>query len=27
MPLSSVSVVLFACGATHLAAQRAGLTK
>jgi P-type Cu+ transporter len=27
MPLSSVSVVLFACGATHLAARRAGLTK
>ena len=27
MPLSSVSVVLFACGATRMAAQRAGLTK
>jgi P-type Cu+ transporter len=27
MPLSSISVVLFACGATHLAAKRAGLTK
>ena len=27
MPLSSVSVVLFACSATHLAARRAGLTK
>jgi Cu+-exporting ATPase len=27
MPLSSVSVVLFACGATHLAARRAGLHK
>ena len=27
MPLSSVSVVLFACGATHRAAKRAGLTK
>ena len=27
MPLSSVSVVLFACGTTHLAAKRAGLTK
>jgi Cu+-exporting ATPase len=27
MPVSSVSVVLFACGATHLAARRAGLTK
>ena len=27
MPLSSVSVVLFACGATQLAAQRAGLAK
>lgn len=25
MPLSSLSVVLFACGATHLAARRAGL--
>jgi Cu+-exporting ATPase len=27
MPLSSISVVLFACGATNLAAKRAGLTK
>ncbi len=27
MPLSSVSVVLFACGATRLAAKQAGLTK
>jgi P-type Cu+ transporter len=27
MPLSSISVVLFACGATRLAAKRAGLTK
>ena len=27
MPMSSVSVVLFACGATALAAKRAGLTK
>lgn len=27
MPVSSVSVVLFACGATTLAAKRAGLTK
>jgi P-type Cu+ transporter len=27
MPLSSVSVVLFACGATRLAAKRTGLTK
>jgi Cu+-exporting ATPase len=27
MPVSSISVVLFACGATHLAAKRAGLTK
>jgi P-type Cu+ transporter len=27
MPLSSVSVVLFACGATGLAAKRAGLTQ
>jgi P-type Cu+ transporter len=27
MPLSSVSVVLFACGATHWAARRAELTK
>ena len=27
MPLSSVSVVLFACGATRMAAQRVGLTK
>jgi len=27
MPLSSVSVVLFACGATRLAAKRVGLTK
>jgi Cu+-exporting ATPase len=26
MPVSSISVVLFACGATHLAAKRAGLT-
>ena len=26
MPLSSISVVLFACGATRLAAKRAGLT-
>jgi Cu+-exporting ATPase len=27
MPLSSISVVLFACGATRLAAKRAGLTE
>jgi Cu+-exporting ATPase len=27
MPLSSISVVLFACGATNLAAKRAGLTE
>jgi Cu+-exporting ATPase len=27
MPVSSISVVLFACGATNLAAKRAGLTK
>jgi Cu+-exporting ATPase len=27
MPLSSISVVLFACGATRLAAKRAGLTR
>jgi Cu+-exporting ATPase len=27
MPVSSISVVLFACGATHLAAKRAGLTE
>jgi Cu+-exporting ATPase len=27
MPLSSISVVLFACGATNLAAKRAGLRK
>jgi Cu+-exporting ATPase len=27
MPLSSVSVVLFACGTTRLAASKAGLTK
>lgn len=27
MPLSSVSVVLFACGATRLAARRVGLSK
>jgi Cu+-exporting ATPase len=27
MPVSSISVVLFACGATNLAARRAGLTK
>ena len=27
MPLSSISVVLFACGATNLAAKRVGLTK
>ena len=27
MPLSSVSVVLFACGATRLAAKQAGLTR
>jgi P-type Cu+ transporter len=27
MPLSSITVVLFACGATRLAARRAGLTK
>ena len=26
MPVSSISVVLFACGATNLAAKRAGLT-
>jgi hypothetical protein len=27
MPLSSISVVLLACGATNLAARRVGLTK